>query len=112
MCDLGIVPLPNIPDWRYQCPLKLIEYLSMEKPVVVTDIPANREVTGESDFAIYVSSADPEEFAKAIKYAYDNRVRLEEAGVAGREIIEDRYNWRKIAQEFEHYLTKLEHDPQ
>lgn len=110
MCDFGIVPLPDIPDWKFQCPLKLIEYLSMEKPVIVTDIPANREVTGESDFTIYVPSSDPEEFAKAIKYAYNNRVRLEEAGVAGRRIIEDRYDWRKIAQEFNNYLEEFSHN--
>ena len=110
MCDLGIVPLPDILDWRYQCPLKLIEYLSMGKPVVVTDIPANREVTRESEFTIYVPSANPEEFARAIKYACNNIAKLEKSGVAGRQVIEDRYDWRKIAHEFENYLNEFSHD--
>ena len=42
--NIGIVPLPNIPDWRYQSPLKLVEYLAMKKAVIATDIPANREL--------------------------------------------------------------------
>ena len=87
----------------------MVSYVWFATRAVVTGILANREVTGESDFTIYVSSADPEKFAKALKYVYNNRVRLEEAGVAGRRIIEDRYDWRKIAQEFDNYLEEFAH---
>jgi glycosyltransferase involved in cell wall biosynthesis len=37
-CDIGIVPLPDLSDWRYQCLLNLLECLAMAKVVVATGI--------------------------------------------------------------------------
>jgi glycosyltransferase involved in cell wall biosynthesis len=107
MSDVCLVPLPNIPDWRYQCPLKLIEYLSMGKPVVVTEIPANCEVLGNSNFAVLVSTANPDEFATAITYAYKNIEHLKKVSTDGKWIIKDRYDWTKIAQKFESFLDEF-----
>ena len=107
MCDVGIVPLPNSSDWRYQCPLNLLEYLSMKKVVIATDIPANRVVLGECGCGIYASSADPREIAKSIVYAYENRKMLRKWGDCGRIIVEERYSWMKVAENFEAYLLQL-----
>ena len=106
MCDVGIVPLPDLPDWRSQCPLNLLEYLAMGKVVIATDIPANRKVIGKSKCGIYVSSADPREIAKAIMYAYDNKDELKEWGSYGRAIINAKYSWKKVAEDFENYLLE------
>ena len=107
MCDIGIVPLPDIPDWRNQCPLKLLEYLAMKKVVIATDIPANREILGNSKCGIYISSTNPKEIANAIEYAYSNKKKLKEWGAGGRRIIEKRYTWKKVAEDFEAYLLQL-----
>jgi glycosyltransferase involved in cell wall biosynthesis len=107
MSDLPIVPLPNSSNWRNQSPLKLLEYLAMEKVVVLTDIPAHREILGKSKNGIYISSTDPKEIAEAIAYAYRNRENLSKWGTFGRAIIQDRYTWEKIAKEFKNYLLRL-----
>jgi glycosyltransferase involved in cell wall biosynthesis len=107
MSDVAVVPLANSPNWRYQCPLKLLEYLAMEKVVIVTDIPAHREVIGKSRSGIYVKSTDPEEIAKAITFAYANRDRLGEWGKAGRNIIESAYTWEKVAEEFDNFISAI-----
>jgi glycosyltransferase involved in cell wall biosynthesis len=107
LCDVGIVPLPDLPDWRHQCPLNLLEYLAMRKVVIATNIPANLEVIGKSRCGIYVSSADPVEIAKTIMYAHDNKDKLEEWGSYGRIIVKEKYSWKKVAKDFENYL--LEH---
>lgn len=104
MCDVGVVPLPDLPDWRHQCPLSLLEYLAMGKVVIATDIPANREVIGKSKCGIYVSSANPKQIAKAIICAHDNRERLKEWGSHGRTIINEKYSWRRVAEDLENYL--------
>jgi len=104
MCDVGIVPLPDLPYWRHQCPLKLLEYLAMKKVVIVTDIPAHRQIVGKSKCGVYISSVDPREIAKAIAYAYDNRERLKDWGSYGRRIVEEKYDWRKCGEDFENYL--------
>lgn len=107
MCDIGIVPLPDLPVWRNQSPLKLLEYLAMEKFVIVTDIPANREVIDESECGIYILSVDPREIADAIVFAYENRSSLTKLGAKGRAIVEERYTWREVARKLECYLLKL-----
>jgi glycosyltransferase involved in cell wall biosynthesis len=107
MGDIGIVPLSNSPNWRYQSPLKLVEYLAMEKTVIVTDIPANRMIVGKSKCGIYIRSASPEQIAGAISYAYDNREKLKEWGSLGRKIIEERYTYDKLAEQFEDYLAGI-----
>lgn len=108
MSDLCLVPLPNIPDWRYQCPLKLIEYMSMGKPVVVTEIPANREVLGSSNFAISVPRANADEFAEAIAFAYKNIDQLKEVSTEGKLIIKNSYDWEKIAKNLESFLDDIQ----
>jgi glycosyltransferase involved in cell wall biosynthesis len=104
LCDVGLVPLPDLPIWRHQCPLKLLEYLAMGKVVIATDIPANRQIIGKSKCGIYSSSADPREIAKAIMYAHDNKGKLKEWGSYGRAIINEKYSWKKVAEDFENYL--------
>lgn len=108
MCDIGIVPLPNHPYWRSQSPLKLLEYLAMEKVVVLTDIPAHRAVVNEAKCGIYLSSIKATEIAKAIEYAYLNKSHLDEWGKAGRKIVKQDYTWEKVAGDLEGYLKNLD----
>jgi glycosyltransferase involved in cell wall biosynthesis len=107
LSDIAIVPLPDSPNWRFQCPLKLLEYLSMKRVVILTDIPAHREVVGKSPCGIYVSSTDPEEIATAITFAHDNRDRLSDWGETGRKIVEDAYTWGKVAKNFDDFLSSI-----
>jgi glycosyltransferase involved in cell wall biosynthesis len=88
--------------------LKLLEYLAMEKVVVATNIPANREIIGDSKCGIYVNSSDPEEVARGIAFAYKNQGRLKLWGSFGRAIIEEKYTWEKVAENFRDYLLNLD----
>jgi len=108
MCDVGIVPLPDLSYWRFQCPLKLLEYLAMKKVVIVTDIPAHRAIIGKEKCGIYVSSVKPIEIAKSITYAYQNKEKLGEWGKIGRTIIEQEYTWEKVARNLENYLLSID----
>jgi glycosyltransferase involved in cell wall biosynthesis len=107
MCDVGIVPLPDHPYWRFQSPLKLLEYLAMEKVVILTDIPAHRSVIGEAKCGVYISAANPMEIAKAMEYVYLNKDSLKERGKIGREIVKREYTWEKVARSLENYLLSI-----
>jgi glycosyltransferase involved in cell wall biosynthesis len=107
MCDVCIVPLPNHPYWRHQSPLKLLEYMAMEKVVILTDIPAHKSVVNEAKCGLYISSVNPTEIAEAIEYAYINKENLEEWGKIGRRIITEKYTWKKVAKDLEEYLLSL-----
>lgn len=104
-CDIEIVPLPDIPDWRSQSPLNLLECLAMGKVAVATDVPCNREIAGNSPCVIYVASADSEEIAKAIMHAFDERDMLDKWGAYGRAMIRERYDWAEVARSLNLYLS-------
>ncbi|MCW4003151.1 MAG: glycosyltransferase family 4 protein [Candidatus Bathyarchaeota archaeon] len=107
MCDVGIIPLPNHPYWRFQSPLKLFEYLAMEKVVVLTDIPAHRTVIGTANCGIYVSSVHPKDLAEGIEKAYLNKEVLKISGQIGRNLVKQKYTWAKVSEDLERYLCTL-----
>jgi glycosyltransferase involved in cell wall biosynthesis len=108
LCNVGIVPLPDTPYWRFQSPLKLLEYLAMGKVVILTDIPAHRSVIGEEKCGIYLSSTKPFEIAKAIEYARLNEKNLEKWGRIGREIVERNFDWKMVAMNLDEYLLSID----
>jgi glycosyltransferase involved in cell wall biosynthesis len=108
MCDVGLVPLLNLPQWRNQCPLKLLEYLAMKKAVILSDIPCHREVVGNDKCGIYLSSISPDGIAESIAFVLDNKEKLEEWGAKGRAIVTNKYTWQRIAKNLDDYLRYIE----
>lgn len=108
MCDVCIVPLPYHPYWRFQCPVKLLEYLAMEKVIIATDIPAHRSIISEGKCVIYVSSIKPTEIARSIEYAYNNKEKLEQWGECGRTVIIENYTLEKVARDLSGYLLSID----
>jgi glycosyltransferase involved in cell wall biosynthesis len=107
MSDICIIPLPDHPYWRAQSPLKLLEYLSMEKVVILTDIPSHREVICEAKCGIYIKSSKPIDIAEAIEYAYLNTKQLQECGKTGRDIVAEKYSWKNVAKDLENFLLSI-----
>lgn len=107
MSDIAILPLPDLPEWRYQCALKLLEYLSMQKAVILTDIKSHREIVKQNKSAIFIKTINEKDIAKAIIYAYEHKMDLNKIGVDGRKIVEERYVWENVAKDFDDYLSNL-----
>jgi glycosyltransferase involved in cell wall biosynthesis len=107
MCDVGLQPAPDSPEWRSQCSLALLEYLAMEKPVIATNLPLNTFVMGDCRCGIYISSCNPAEIARGILFAHDHGQELKEWGVLGKAIIDERLTWDRVAASFEDYLLRL-----
>jgi len=106
-CDIGILPFPNLNWWRVSSPLKLMEYLAMEKPVIVTDIEAHRNVVSNLPCRIFIKSYKPGEIARGIEKAYHLRNKLRETGKIGRELIIHKYTWEKQAENLVNFLETL-----
>jgi glycosyltransferase involved in cell wall biosynthesis len=108
MSDVGIIPLPDLHYWRSQSPLKLLEYLAMEKVVINSDIPAHRDIIGEETCGIYIPLINSAEIAKSIIYALQNKNKLKNWGKIGRSIILKGYTWQIIASDLESYMQSLD----
>lgn len=108
MADIGVDVHPNHPWWNNQSSLKIMEYLSMEKPIVLTCIPANTNVVGNAPCGFYIKSTNPNDIKKGILIAYDQRNKLKSLGKIGRKIIIKEYTWRKLAKNLYNFLEKID----
>ena len=78
----------------------------MEKPVILSDIPAHREIIKDSECGIFVSSIKPKELANKIVYTYKNRDKLLLWGSYGRTITKTKYSWDKVTEDLEQFIIK------
>ena len=107
MSDVCLVPIPNLPIWRNQCPLKLLEYASMGKTIIATDITAHRSVLGSSNTVVFIPSSKSQAIADGISEVYQNKLKLAVSAMSERSIIEERFSWLQVATDFERYLLSL-----
>ncbi len=56
---------------RYTSPLKMFEYMAVQKPIVASDLPSLREVLTEDD-CLFATADGPQDFARAIKKVLDD----------------------------------------
>lgn len=105
--DVGILPFQDCPGWNTSSPIKLFEYLSCEKPVIVTKIPAHTEVLGNSGFAFWADDWSPQGIALAIKDAYKKRESFKRIGIQARQFIMDQYTWEKQIRRLKKFWTNL-----
>lgn len=98
-CDVGIVPLPDQVRWRYQCPIKLLELLALNKPVIVSDLPAHRWIIGNEPVAIYLKGTDPSAIADGVCTFLRSPNGLDPT--LGKKIIQERFTPEKIVDTLE-----------
>jgi len=74
--DVGISPLPIHPWWQYQIPTKVLECLAMNRPLIVSDIPAHRYILGRAPVALYLKENTAHGIAEGISEFQANRRRF------------------------------------
>ena len=105
-CDVGLVPLPDDPRWRYQCPTKTLEYLAMNKPVIVSQIPANSWIVGRAPVGVYLQGTSPQEIANGVQSFIANARNLDPQ--VGRRIAQD-FSAEKIAEMLDREFRSIPH---
>lgn len=98
-CDVGIVALPDHIMWRYQCPIKILEMLAMNKPLIVSDLPAHRWIIGNEPVAVYLKGTDPRAIADGVCTFLRSPNGLDPT--LGKKIIQERFTPEKIADTLE-----------
>jgi glycosyltransferase involved in cell wall biosynthesis len=87
-------PEPNL-DTAVQRSNKLYEYMSLGKPVIVSDIPAWAEFVKHYECGVTANPYDPESIANAIKFFSLNPEKADRMGRNGRLLVENEFNWEK-----------------
>ncbi len=84
-------------------PIKIYEYMAMEKPVIVTRLPGISMEFGEENGLLYVNRSQ-EVLPLAQELAQKNNIK--EVGRKGRKFVENN-DWKVITDKFEETLEKL-----
>ena len=102
--DICLLPAyPNEKIMQDIVPIKMYEYMAMEKPVIATKLPGVMKEFGQDNGVVYVDS--PEDVvAKAIELTQNDSVK--ELGAKARSFVE-RYSWDKVTDEFEKILMEV-----
>jgi glycosyltransferase involved in cell wall biosynthesis len=106
-CHAGILPFPDRDVWNTSSPIKLFEYLACGRPVIVTDIPAHRNVLWSKPYAFFARDATPQSLADAIRRAHAERSRFSEYAVMARQQVLDHHTWKHQAERLQEFLLSV-----
>lgn len=99
--DIGVSPIPPLEIYKVSCPIKMLEYMAMGKPVVANEeIPEQKEVMQNIEAGILVKF-ESSSLADGIIRLLENPTEAEEMGKKG-------YEWVRINRSFETLAKKLE----
>jgi glycosyltransferase involved in cell wall biosynthesis len=90
-CDIGVSPDPKNAMNDISTMNKVMEYMTLEKPVVQFDLKEGRASAG--DASLYARANDPKDFAEKIVELMDAPDRAAEMGRIGRKRVLERLSW-------------------
>lgn len=96
--DIGIVPHHATESWNTTIPNKLFDYMSMGKPVIVSNAKPVERIVREVECGLVFHEQDPESLARAILSLEPESVRTT-MGQRGREAVVRKYNWAMDEQQ-------------
>lgn len=93
--DIAVCPKATF----YASPMKLLEYMSMEKAVVVPDMPNFLDIVDSNVNSILFASDDSSSLETAIASLYTDSILRKKIGSNARSKVEKRLNWKWNAEE-------------
>ena len=82
LCSIDVFVLSSVSE---ACPIAVLEAMSMEKPVVATDVGGVSELVEDGVSGFLIPPGDPEALAEKVEYLLKNPKKAEEFGKKGRE---------------------------
>jgi len=101
-----VVVLPSI-DKSEAFGMALVEAMSCGKPVIATNLAGVRSVVADKINGYLVRIADADDLATKINYVLSNPELATQLGQAGREKVEERYDWDRIGAQLEEIYKSL-----
>lgn len=90
---IGIVPLPDFPKFRRNVATKMFEFMALEMPVVLSDLPPARPFVGDGKCALLVDPNSPRQYADAIASLLADPSKCIDMGAEGKRRVVSDYNW-------------------
>lgn len=96
--DIGIMPLRQNPWNEGKCGFKLIQYMAMGKPVVASNVGANKEIVQDGETGFLVQSED--DWFQALETLLKSPALRQTLGQNARRIIEKKYSLQVTAPQY------------
>lgn len=107
--DIGVSPDPKNAMNDISTMNKVMEYMTLEKPLVQFDLTEGRVSAGEA--SLYAQANDPVDFAKKISHLIDNPQESESMGKKGRVRVLEDLSWAhttpQLLAAYDRIFTKL-----
>ncbi|HXD30920.1 MAG TPA: glycosyltransferase [Pyrinomonadaceae bacterium] len=102
LMDVGLMPLENS-EWALgKCGFKMLSYMSVGLPVIVSPVGVNAEILARGDVGLAAQSV--EDWFPALEKLYRDRDLGKRMGLTGRAVVEEKYsvhaNTPKLAEIF------------
>lgn len=103
--DIGIMPLPD-EDWsRGKCGFKGIQYMSLNKPAVMSPVGVNPEIVSDGKDGFLPNTED--EWVERLSELIESKSLREAMGAAARQTIINRYSVDAVKQNLLDLLNEL-----
>jgi glycosyltransferase involved in cell wall biosynthesis len=103
--DVGLMPLPNTEWGRGKCAFKMISYMAVGAPVIVSPIGSNKDVLQQA--AVGLPAATDSDWYEALELLFRDPQRAATLGHAGRKLVEDVYSVGKNASLLAQIFTEV-----
>ena len=87
-------------------PVTLLEAQLMEKPIIATDVGGIPELMREQETGFLVKKGDSQNLLEKISLLLNDKNKSVRFGRAGRNFVENNFNWKKIAKEFTKIVSR------
>lgn len=97
--DVGLMPLPDNEFSRGKCSFKMLQYMSVGLPVVVSPVGMNRDLLAKG--SIGFSAVSDDDWVTALDWLYNNQNEGKKMGLNGRDIVIREYSQEVVCKKLE-----------
>jgi glycosyltransferase involved in cell wall biosynthesis len=98
LIDVFVVSRPPLRVTELVTPLKPLEAMAMGKALVVSDLPALRELAGSEETARFFKAGDAADLAQQCRLLLENRDLRQRMAHAARQWVEQHRNWSAVVR--------------
>lgn len=92
-CDLFIIPRPSVKESEEFYPMKILEVMACQKPVLVSDVAPMLEIVKDKITGFVYRKGDKESFLSVLKFIIDNSQMCQNISKNARKYVTEFYNW-------------------
>jgi glycosyltransferase involved in cell wall biosynthesis len=94
--DAGLMPLEDTEWTRGKCGFKMLAYMALGLPVIVSPVGANEEILSYREVGFAARTAS--DWYEALQRLYQDREMARRMGTAGRSVVEEHYSVERNAK--------------